>query len=196
MGKREERKRDDHAKILTAARELMQRDGFDTVTTEQLAAAAGVSTGTLFRQIGCKADLLIELFLISLKDRELPDGEIASLDDAVAQVIAVVDPFVAISTSRPDNAIALQREVIGGSSPRVREFISYVQSFEASIGAALTRARKAGVLNISDDDVVPLAHAIYGSLYMDFLQVSTGRVQMEALRETMVASVRFILERL
>ncbi|MFC5281228.1 TetR/AcrR family transcriptional regulator [Arcanobacterium canis] len=195
MGKREDRKRDDHEKILAAASELMQRDGFDAVTTSELARVAGVSTGTLFRQIGCKADLLIELFLVSLKDRKLPDGEILTMDDAVAQVIAVVDPFVAISASRPDNAIALQREVIGGSSPRVRDFISYVQSFEASIGSALSRARKAGVLNISADEVAPLAHAIYGSLYMDFLQVSTGRVKMERLRDTMVDSVRFLLAR-
>ncbi|MBL1078792.1 TetR family transcriptional regulator [Nocardia sp. 2] len=48
------------AEIQRAAFELFARDGFDAVTTEQIAAAAGISASTYFRHVRSKEDLLLD----------------------------------------------------------------------------------------------------------------------------------------
>lgn len=48
-------------RLLAAARSLMARRGPEDVTTEDIAAAAGVGKGTLFRRFGSRAGLMIEL---------------------------------------------------------------------------------------------------------------------------------------
>lgn len=48
-------------RLLDAARSLMAQRGPEDVTTEDIAAAAGVGKGTLFRRFGSRAGLMIEL---------------------------------------------------------------------------------------------------------------------------------------
>ncbi|MER2083124.1 TetR family transcriptional regulator [Rhodococcus sp. (in: high G+C Gram-positive bacteria)] len=48
------------ADIQRAAFDLFARDGFEDVTTEQIAAAAGVSASTYFRHVRNKEDLLLD----------------------------------------------------------------------------------------------------------------------------------------
>jgi AcrR family transcriptional regulator len=47
--------------LLTAARRLIAEHGADTVTMDDVAAAAGVGKGTLFRRFGSRAGLMIVL---------------------------------------------------------------------------------------------------------------------------------------
>jgi AcrR family transcriptional regulator len=47
--------------LLDAARTLIAQRGPDEVTTDDIAAAAGVGKGTLFRRFGSRAGLMIEL---------------------------------------------------------------------------------------------------------------------------------------
>ncbi|MBJ7336196.1 TetR/AcrR family transcriptional regulator [Mycolicibacterium sp.] len=47
--------------LLTAARRLIDEHGADTVTMDDVAAAAGVGKGTLFRRFGSRAGLMIVL---------------------------------------------------------------------------------------------------------------------------------------
>ncbi|TPG36768.1 TetR/AcrR family transcriptional regulator [Mycolicibacterium hodleri] len=49
------------ALLLTAARRLIDEHGADTVTMDDVAAAAGVGKGTLFRRFGSRAGLMIVL---------------------------------------------------------------------------------------------------------------------------------------
>ncbi|WP_432420400.1 TetR/AcrR family transcriptional regulator [Nocardia neocaledoniensis] len=57
---RERQRRQVRAEIQRAAFQLFARSGFDAVTTEQIAAAAGVSTSTYFRHVRSKEDLLLD----------------------------------------------------------------------------------------------------------------------------------------
>ncbi|NJK59013.1 MAG: TetR/AcrR family transcriptional regulator [Oscillatoriales cyanobacterium SM2_1_8] len=52
---------DTRSKILQAARQLFARKGFDGTTTKDLAAAAGVAEGTLFRYFSNKKAILEEV---------------------------------------------------------------------------------------------------------------------------------------
>ncbi|MET0936576.1 MAG: helix-turn-helix domain-containing protein, partial [Luteibacter sp.] len=49
------------ALLLTAARQLISEHGSDAVTMDDVAAAAGVGKGTLFRRFGSRAGLMIVL---------------------------------------------------------------------------------------------------------------------------------------
>jgi AcrR family transcriptional regulator len=49
--------------ILETARDLVVRDGYQGVTTEMIAKAAGVSKQTIYRRWATKADLVLEAFL-------------------------------------------------------------------------------------------------------------------------------------
>src|SRR6478672_12982937 len=60
MSLRERQRLQVRADLQRAAFELFARDGFDAVTTEQIAAAAGVSPSTYFRHVRSKEDLLLE----------------------------------------------------------------------------------------------------------------------------------------
>jgi AcrR family transcriptional regulator len=49
------------ALLLQAARNLVAERGADAVTTDDIAAAAGVGKGTLFRRFGSRAGLMMVL---------------------------------------------------------------------------------------------------------------------------------------
>ncbi|MGW4350667.1 TetR/AcrR family transcriptional regulator [Nocardia sp. NPDC004582] len=60
MSLRERQRRQIRAEIQRAAFELFATQGFGEVTTEQIAAAAGVSASTYFRHVRSKEDLLLD----------------------------------------------------------------------------------------------------------------------------------------
>ncbi|UFS96751.1 TetR/AcrR family transcriptional regulator [Nocardia huaxiensis] len=60
MSLRERQRKQIRAEIQRAAFELFARNGFDEVTTEQIAAAAGISPSTYFRHVRSKEDLLLD----------------------------------------------------------------------------------------------------------------------------------------
>ncbi|MCU1644601.1 MAG: putative TetR family transcriptional regulator [Nocardia sp.] len=57
---RERQRRQVRSEIQRAAFELFADKGFDEVTTEEIAAAAGISPSTYFRHVRSKEDLLLE----------------------------------------------------------------------------------------------------------------------------------------
>nr|WP_245721852.1 TetR/AcrR family transcriptional regulator [Nocardia crassostreae] len=60
MSLRERQRRQIRADIQHAAFDLFADKGFDAVTTEQIAAAAGISPSTYFRHVRSKDDLLLD----------------------------------------------------------------------------------------------------------------------------------------
>lgn len=90
MSLRARQRRQIRADIQHAAFELFARKGFDAVTTEQIAAAAGVSPSTYFRHVRSKEDLLLEPVReggagIAALLEERPESE--SADVALARAI-------------------------------------------------------------------------------------------------------------
>lgn len=62
VGKREQNKADKHRRIVAAARDLFDRQGFQATTTAEISAQAGVGTGTLYLYVDSKEELLLEVF--------------------------------------------------------------------------------------------------------------------------------------
>ncbi|GAB3206229.1 TetR/AcrR family transcriptional regulator [Nocardia tengchongensis] len=90
MSLRERQRRQIRGEIQRAAYELFAAQGFGEVTTEQIAAAAGVSASTYFRHVRSKEDLLLDPVreggskIVALLE-ERTEGEPA--DIALAQAI-------------------------------------------------------------------------------------------------------------
>ncbi|MFD7846914.1 TetR/AcrR family transcriptional regulator [Nocardia sp. NPDC059764] len=90
MSLRERQRRQIRGEIQRAAYELFAEKGFGEVTTEQIAAAAGVSASTYFRHVRSKEDLLLDPVreggagIVALLE-ERDSGE--SADVALAQAI-------------------------------------------------------------------------------------------------------------
>jgi len=61
-GRRERNKREKRARILAAARELFEEQGFEQTTARQISERAGIATGTLFLYVRDKLELLLWVF--------------------------------------------------------------------------------------------------------------------------------------
>ncbi len=65
-GRRERNKQDKLRRIKQAARKLFYERGYDATTTQAIAVAADIGSGTLFSYVRVKEDLLIMVFLDDL----------------------------------------------------------------------------------------------------------------------------------
>jgi AcrR family transcriptional regulator len=98
-GLRERKKRETRAAISRVATELFYERGFDAVTVDEVARAAGVSKMTVFNYFSRKEDLLfdrelegIELLRSVLENRG-PKGTLTALRDEIARLVAAESVF-------------------------------------------------------------------------------------------------------
>ncbi len=61
-GRREQNKQEKRARIIAAARALFRHKGFEATTTQEIAEAADVASGTIFTYASTKEDLVILVF--------------------------------------------------------------------------------------------------------------------------------------
>jgi len=96
------------ARILAAARDLCARKGFDTTRMEEIAAAAGVSKGTLYNFFESKDDLVVATVLQSYEDHHLlvpPRGEpgVGPVERLEALGAAMLESFAPVAAQMPLN---------------------------------------------------------------------------------------------
>src|SRR5665213_4126404 len=68
IGRREQNKLEKRGRIIAAARALFTHKGFDATTSQEIADAAGVGSGTVFTYARTKEDLLILVFHDEMMD--------------------------------------------------------------------------------------------------------------------------------
>ncbi len=110
------------SELETAALRLFEQRGFDGVTVEEIASAAGVSTRTFYRYIPTKEDVLqlridrrSEALRVALSERPVEESPIHSLRVALEAVLAgedvvAVRQWIGAITS----ASGVLRAIIGG----------------------------------------------------------------------------------
>lgn len=124
-------------RILSAARARVAVTGFAGLRVSEVAAAARVATGTLYRYFPSKGALCVEVF------RQVSGGEVAHLEslgphaDPRAGLVEVVTAFAQRALQRPRLAYALLAEPL---SPEVEaERLRYRRAY-AGVFARLVRA--------------------------------------------------------
>jgi AcrR family transcriptional regulator len=86
MGRREEKKQETRERLRAAAFALFEKQGYDATKVEEVAAAASVSTRTVFRYFPHKADLVFS---------EVPE-DIAQLAELIGRRPPEEPPFAAM----------------------------------------------------------------------------------------------------
>ena len=188
---RERKKTAKQERILEAATRLFAEKGYEAVTTAEIAEAAEVGVGTLFRYAGSKAELLV-----AVMNSRFAEGIEAGLSEATEgramaeSIIAILRPFVEKSMTHPENMLAYEREALFGSVEHREEATSSVSRVEQAILQVmlLHRARPRD----PSADLEDIAHTIYAVLYLDIVKVTTGRSAMADLPARVRRSVDFL----
>jgi len=172
--RRERNKRDKLNRIVAAARALFQTQGYNKTTTQQIARAAQIASGTLFLYAKSKEDLLLLVFNNEM--RELIEEVYASLDkddDVVTRAMGLFKGFVDYHEKDIDIARALIRELTFVSNPERREEVNdTVAAIQAKLRLIVIRGMDQRQLP-SDTDVKMMARVMF-TLYYQQLQAWLG----------------------
>ena len=122
-------------RIAEAAATLFAENGYARTTMQQVAAAADVADGTIFRYAGTKPELLLMVLNEQVADL-LEHGRIAaaSAPTVADAVVALIGPLVALVRAQPDNAAPYLREVLfGEAGPHRDEALAVVDGDRKSV---------------------------------------------------------------
>jgi AcrR family transcriptional regulator len=152
--------------ILTAARQLFEQRGVDQVTMDEIARAAGVGKGTLYRRYPDKAMLVVELMdacFVSF-ERETLDDIASSSTSSIDQLHAFLDRLIDWTEEHTPmlGVIADQSEGSRRGSGRCGPIYRWLHGI---VDYLLRQATAAGEANV--DDTVYAADVILSAVDVD-----------------------------
>jgi AcrR family transcriptional regulator len=163
-GRRERNKQAKLERIVAAASELFAERGVDEVTTQQIADAADIGTGTLFLYARTKGELLL-LVQNAHYSRALDEGRAATekTHGVVAGILALIAPIVECNRVHVENGRTYLREMLFGDpgEPHHAEALRFVAETEEALRALV--ASRAGR---SDEDAAVLARVLSSGLFV------------------------------
>jgi len=220
-GLRERNKEAKQARIFEAAAELFAREGYATVTTQQIAERADVAIGTLFRYASTKAELLLMVYnedfrahleqgrrlsttLRSPARDTVPD--VPRWTEPSQRILALVSPLVVAGRHSDANTAAYQREVMFGEpTERYRqEALVLVAELQDAVADILRSARSPRGDTDSANVTEPLsdatsdargriaARAISNVLHLELARATLAHVPNATLLTDLAAQISLI----
>ncbi len=191
VGRRERNKQEKLERIMAAAGALFAERGVDDVTTQEIADAADIGTGTLFLYAKTKGELLL-LVQNAHYSRALDEGRsaAAAASGAVDGVLALLAPVVACNRAQVDNGRTYLREMIFGDAaePHHAEALRVVgESEQTLIDLIVTRAGR------SEGDAAVLARVISSGLLVAMASAPTAETSVDEILAVVRAQVEAIL---
>ena len=165
IGRRERNKQAKPDRIMAAAGELFAKHGIEDVTTQQIAAAADIATGTLFLYAKTKSELL--LLVQNAHYRTALDVGVANSateTNPVDAVMAILVPVIECNRQQAEEAGRVYlREIAFGDAaePHHAAAIAIVLDTESAVASALVRT--AGV---DADTAAVMAHLVDGAMLL------------------------------
>lgn len=189
-GRRERRKQDTHRRIFEAADQLFLRKGYSAVTTQEVADAADIGAGTLFRYAQTKAELLIMVMNDRLRLGTEQGAVIAERGGSPAEaIVGLVEPLFQAALDQPENTAVYQREVLFGvEGPYRTEALRRIAHLEGAMADVLARYAESHPVR-ADADIPRAAGTIFSVLYLKLVRLELGRVAPEALPEVLRSDV-------
>lgn len=115
MSQRERNKQEKLQRITDAAQKLFSAKGVGDVTTNEVAKAADVATGTLFLYAKTKGDLLLLAQNANYRNAHATGIKAsAKATNPVSAILALVKPIVICNREHVENGLTYLREVIFG----------------------------------------------------------------------------------
>lgn len=176
VSRRERNKQEKLARIVGAARKLFREQGFAETTTQQIAEAADIGTGTLFLYAHSKEDLLVLVFSDEMLETAQTAFDNADPDAPLLdQLMQVFSSMLAYHERDPDIARLLLKEVM---FPNVTGRDAYITKLLDVIFAGLAelvvKARAAGKCH-QDAPPLMIAENLFANFYLNLVRRVGGR---------------------
>jgi AcrR family transcriptional regulator len=145
------------ARLLAAARELIEEGGYGAASVVAIARRAGVASGTLYRHFPSKEELFVEVFraVCAREERAMRAAAGDPGAGAAARLAAVLATFARRALSNPRLAWALIAEPV---DPLVdAERLAYRARYAAVIAEGLRDGIAAGELPVQDVELTAAA---------------------------------------
>ena len=166
LGRREQNKFEKRGRIIAAARALFTHKGFDATTTQEIADAAGVASGTVFTYARTKEDLLILVFhdeMMGVVERAYAAAR--DSDGLLNQTIIFFETFVAYHERDLPLAHALMRQLGYVGSTDQRSLVSELMTSLLGRLAQLVQAAKDDGKVDATSALIPSARALFAIYY-------------------------------
>ncbi len=194
IGRRERNKQQKLDRIVTAARALFYAQGYKKTTTQQIAHAAQVASGTLFLYAKTKEDLLLMVFyeeFIAIVDAiSVREDDRRPLEQ---QVIALFDTLFDYHAHDIELSRELLRMFTFVSDPDRREDVIRIHTAIASkLHQTMANAQAKGVLKGSVDTLI-IARALFGVYHQTLLAWLGNYVDRDQCNADLRSLVREVL---
>lgn len=193
IGRRVRNKQAKLERITEAASALFAQHGVDEVTTQQIADAADIGTGTLFLYAKTKGELLL-LVQNTHYAAALERGRTAaaSASNALDGVMALVAPIVECNRVQVDNGRTYLREIVFGdpSEPHHAEALSIVAQTEVAVAGIL-----AGGAQVVAAEASTLARVISAILFLELAASANMASSIQEILANVRTQVSAILPR-
>jgi len=156
LGRRERAKAEKRARILAAARALFEERGFERTSMSEVARAADVAEGTVFRYAATKVELLMMVVdalwgaherattSTSLSAFAAPDapGTATASGESADRIAELISPLVTAMRRWSELATWVAREILfGADMPHRQRVLGRVEGLEEQIAARLRHDR-------------------------------------------------------
>jgi AcrR family transcriptional regulator len=197
LGRRERKKQDTHRRIFDAAEGLFTRKGYAAVTTQEIADAADVGTGTLFRYASTKAELLIMVMNEGLRLGAAHGLAIAERGGSPAEaIVGLIHPLVRAALTHPENTSAFHREVLFGvDGPYRAQALERIAELEEAMVTVLTR-HAATLPARAGADPRRVAATVFSVLHMKLVRLELGRADPHTLNRDLLTDVEYLIHEL
>jgi AcrR family transcriptional regulator len=193
VGRRERNKQQKLQRIIAAAGELFAEHGVDDVTTQQIADAADIGTGTLFLYAKSKGDLLL-LVQNSHYTDALERGRAAAQGGAnvLDAVMAIVRPIVECNRVQVDNGRTYLREMVFGdpAEPYHAQALAIAAATEEAIASVLRRTQE-----VNRDEAGTLAHVVSAVMFLSMAAPGRDAVGVDEIVQEIRQQVHVLLRR-
>jgi len=162
--KRSEQKEETRQRLLDAAREVFEAEGFEGASLRQIAARAGIAAGTIFVHFRDKRDLLhAALFedLAATLEAALAEDDADSLEAWLARL---TDRMLGYYEARPLLSRVLLQQSLLAEPPWAERFAGQIAQVHAEVVRRAEVARAQGEL--APDANLPLFAVAFVSFYM------------------------------
>jgi AcrR family transcriptional regulator len=191
LGRRERNKRAKLERITAAASELFAEHGMDEVTTQQIADAADIGTGTLFLYAKTKGELLL-LVQNTHYATALEQGQDAAAKQSTAlgAVVALVAPVVECNRVHVENGRTYLREMVFGdpAEPHHSRALAIVGQTEDATASILTER-----LGLEAGEAATLARVISAILFLAMASSEHIGSSVEQILDAVRAQITAIL---
>ena len=176
-----------HERILDAALRLFREAGYDAVRTEDIAAAADVSVGTLYNYFENKGDLLLALVTVEVEE-VLEQGErvvAAPPPDIMAALDLLIGGYYDHSTVYLTKELwrtAMALTIQAASTPFSARYTALDHSLMAQVCALVTALQQRGHAR-ADVEAQALGQVIFHNLNQMFIEfVKDDAMTIDALK--------------